>query len=71
MLLCVAVYGLFYEQGVKTIRNRSQMLWQGFLSVRDYRSSPDEALEPLYPDPSRVRELARELEEYNIGPFSK
>jgi hypothetical protein len=67
----LAVYGLFYEQGVNTIRNRSVMLWQGFSYVRDCQHAPDEALKPLYPDPSRVRMLAKDLERYHVGPFAK
>jgi hypothetical protein len=68
---CVAVYGLFYEQGVRTIQNRSRMLREGLASVREYQVASDEALEPLYPDASRVRVLAKELEGYHVGPFAK
>jgi hypothetical protein len=70
-IFSLAVYGLFYEQGVRTIRNRSLMLRQGLSSVRDYQDVPDEALEPLYPDPLRVRMLAKELETYHVGPFAE
>ncbi|HWX41303.1 MAG TPA: hypothetical protein VN345_09155 [Blastocatellia bacterium] len=68
---CVAVYGLFYEQGVRTIQNRSRMLREGLASVREYQVASDEALEPLYPDPLRVRLLAKELDGYHLGPFAK
>jgi hypothetical protein len=68
---CVAVYGLFYEQGVRTIQNRSRMLREGLASVREYQVSSDEALEPLYPDPLRVRLLAKELDGYHVGPFAE
>jgi hypothetical protein len=66
-----AVYGLFYQQGVKTIQGRSRVLEQCLSSVIDYRSAPQEALTPLYPDPSRVRMLSAELEAYHIGPFAR
>jgi hypothetical protein len=69
--ICVVVYGLFYQQGVKTMRMRSRMLRQGFSAMLDYRNAPDEALEPLYPDASRVRMLSREMEGYRIGPFAR
>jgi hypothetical protein len=46
-IFSLAVYGLFYEQGVRTIENRSRMLREGLASVRDYEDAPDEALEPL------------------------
>ena len=69
-VLCVAVYALFYEQGVKTIQERSRMLREGLFSVRLYQNAPDETLVPLYPDASRVRMLAMKLEGYHIGPFA-
>jgi hypothetical protein len=69
--LAFELLALIYQQDVKTMRMRSRMLRQGFSAMLDYRNAPDEALIPLYPDPSRVRMLSSEMEAYRIGPFAR
>jgi len=63
-------YSYLYYRGFRHIQLRSQILAAGLPYLIDYDRAPDDKLQIFHPDSSTVRDLARKLEQYHLGPFA-
>ncbi len=69
-LMGAAYIGVYADTLVRMQRH-ARFMHQSLRYVRRYETSSDAMLAPLFPDPSRVRALARELDERHLGPFAR
>jgi hypothetical protein len=62
-------YAGTYIRGYQDIEVRSKRLTEAGESLREFDKAPTEALQVLHPNVRHVREMSRELERYDMGPF--
>ena len=70
VVLFLAGYSYLYYRGLKYIRLQSWRCAAGLPYVLDYDKAPDAMLRLLHPYPTTVRNLARQLDQYHLGPFA-